>query len=270
MRRILAPSFSDKTMRAQEPIIASYIDLLMARLRENCDNGALDLSAWYNWATFDVIGDLAFGESFHGLQDAKYHPFVGFLASGLKSGSWSSSLRYLGFPNVALAFSLLGARGAISLRAHGKKTLEKRMELGNSRPDFIEPFIARKGEAGFSDRVLQITATTLLIAGSETTASLLGGATYLLLQNPDAMTKLQDEVRSSFESEDEINFTSVHKLTYMLACLNEALRLYPPAAGGLPRVVPPGGATISGHYVPEGVSRASYLDSLAGCVCLDV
>jgi cytochrome P450 len=41
-------------------------------------------------------------------------------------------------------------------------------------------------------------------------------------------------------------------LSYMLAVLNEALRMYPPVTSNLVRVVPSGGAQIAGHFVPEG------------------
>lgn len=64
LRRTMAHGFSDRSMREQQPLIKGYIDLLIRRLRENGDGGrrALDLAAWYNYTTFDVIGDLAFGE----------------------------------------------------------------------------------------------------------------------------------------------------------------------------------------------------------------
>lgn len=56
LRRQLAHGFSDRSMRKQEPIIKSYIDLLMQRLRENSDGGKqpLDMCMWYNFTTFDV------------------------------------------------------------------------------------------------------------------------------------------------------------------------------------------------------------------------
>lgn len=73
------------------------------------------------------------------------------------------------------------------------------------------------------------------------------------------MKKLTDEVRTTFQSEEEIDLTSVNKLSYMLACLDETLRVYPPVPTGLPRIVPKGGATIAGKFVPEDVS----LDSAA-------
>jgi cytochrome P450 len=94
----------------------------------------------------------------------------------------------------------------------------------------------------------------LIIGGSETTASLLSGVTYLLLRNPESYEKLKDEIRSTFRTQEDINMASVNRLTYMLACLDEALRMYPPIANGLPRVTPKGGATVMGQYIPEGVS----------------
>lgn len=75
------------------------------------------------------------------------------------------------------------------------------------------------------------------------------------MTNLDALEKLTAEVRGAFKSEDEIDFMSVSNLPYLLACLDEALRMYPPVPTGLPRVVPPAGASIAEHYVPGGVSH---------------
>jgi cytochrome P450 len=96
-------------------------------------------------------------------------------------------------------------------------------------------------------------AEILIIGGSETTASLLSGVTYLLLQNPEAHQILKDEVRSAFHSEEDITLISVNQLSYMLACLDEAMRMYPPIANGLPRVCPKGGSQVLGEFIPENV-----------------
>ena len=83
---------------------------------------------------------------------------------------------------------------------------------------------------------------------------MLSGVTYFILTNPEAYHKLVHEVRSTFHSPDEIDLISVGRLNYMLACLDEALRMYPPVANGLPRVCPKGGARVLGEYIPENVS----------------
>lgn len=90
-------------------------------------------------------------------------------------------------------------------------------------------------ESGVSTEEFIATTGTLITAGSETTATLLSGVTHLLVTHPQKLEVLVREVRSSFSSEEEITFVSVNKLTYMLACLDEALRLYPPIPGAFPR-----------------------------------
>lgn len=44
-RRMVAPGFSEKGMRAQEPLIMRYVDLLMARLRERSGE-TVDIVKW--------------------------------------------------------------------------------------------------------------------------------------------------------------------------------------------------------------------------------
>lgn len=111
---------------------------------------------------------------------------------------------------------------------------------------------------------LVANAEILIIGGSETTATLLCGVTYLILRNPEAYQNLADEVRSTFHSPEEIDLISVNRLSYMLACLDEALRMYPAVANGLPRVCPKGGSRVLGEYIPEGVRRR-YSISLRFC-----
>lgn len=106
-----------------------------------------------------------------------------------------------------------------------------------------------------SDLEIRDTSSLLIIAGSETTATALSGATYLLSSRPEILAKLQEEVRTSFKSEEEITLISVQKLKYMLAVLDETLRLYPPVPNAIARKTPPTGNTICGEYIPPDVSR---------------
>lgn len=289
LRRTLANGFSDKGLREQQPLITKYIDLLIKRLHENCQDGEvlLDISKWYNWTTFDVIGDLAFGEPFGCLESSTDHPWVELFFKMARAGTALQALSM--FPRVReLLLKLVPG----SVRAEATKhevlshaKLQRRMEGGKERPDLINGLIARKEEwvcsqpsevifdicgwtlmltcyQNITDEQIAANAGILVIAGSETTATLLAGVTYYLMKNPDVLKKVNDEVRSTFKSEDEITFTSINELPYMIACLTEGLRIYPPVAAGLPRVVPEGGATIGDTFVPEEVCSDS-ISSLA-------
>lgn len=72
--------------------------------------------------------------------------------------------------------------------------------------------------------------------------------------NPRTLAILTKEVRTAFATEGEIDLLSVQKLPYMLAVLDEAMRMYPPAPGGQPRIICEGGDEIMGMYMPAGVS----------------
>jgi cytochrome P450 len=100
---------------------------------------------------------------------------------------------------------------------------------------------------------LEKTSETLVIAGSDTTATLLTGATYILCKNPSKLARLTCEVRSAFTTESEITISSVNNLPYVLAVLDEALRLFPPVPGTAYRLTNPGGAVVMDKFVPGGI-----------------
>jgi cytochrome P450 len=107
---------------------------------------------------------------------------------------------------------------------------------------------AEKGAIDFAD--LESNAPILVFAGSETTATALSGAVYYVLRNPRVYDRLVKEIRSSFRHQGEISLSRVNELKYMLAVLDETMRLYPPAGSNQPRVLPPQGATICGQPIP--------------------
>ncbi|KAJ6112030.1 hypothetical protein N7523_008091 [Penicillium sp. IBT 18751x] len=257
MRRLLSHAFSDSSLRGQEPIIRSYVDLLIRRLQENAEAGkqVLDMVSWYNFTTFDIIGDLAFGEPFDCLKNSTYHQWVSIVLSSIKFGAYTNVARR--FPGWKTLSKLITPQKVSDQRnMHMQLTKEKvqgRLMKTNERPDFFANILRHKDtEKGFSIPEMITNGSTLIVAGSETTATALSGVTYLLLKNPRVMQKLQEEVRGAFESDDQITLENCNKLEYIHAVLIEALRMYPPVAVGLPRVVDGQGDTIAGHFVPGG------------------
>ena len=67
------------------------------------------------------------------------------------------------------------------------------------------------------------------------------------------MSKLQTEIRTAFSSYDQIDATSTIPLKYLHAVALEGMRIYAPLPFALPRVVPEGGDTVEGHFLPAGV-----------------
>lgn len=131
----------------------------------------------------------------------------------------------------------------------------KRLAMKTDRKDIMSYIIEHNGnENGMSVDEIHAQTYVIIIGGSETTATLLSGALYYLCRNQDAMSKIKKEIRAAFGTESEITFNTVSKLKYVLAVLNETLRIYPPVPGNLPREVPGKGAIISGRWVPGGTA----------------
>lgn len=71
-RRALAHAFSKQALLEQEPILKEYVNLFVTKLRELSHRGeAANMVSWYNFCTFDIIGDLSFGEPFGCLNEGK-------------------------------------------------------------------------------------------------------------------------------------------------------------------------------------------------------
>lgn len=277
-RRALAHGFSAKTMQDQQPLITRYVDLLMQRLQEKTtldSTGAkgtklsaagrkeavVNLAAWFNYTTFDVIGDLAFGEPFGCLEESQYHPWVEAILLGVEQFGVMISLQWywpglLGLVKKLVPGGYIGRHTDMQAE-YSRQRIARRLALDTERPDFVEAMAAAKASDGRTLTMEEMcsNARMLVIAGSETTATALAGAAYFLAKHPEVQRKLAQEVRSSFTSETEIDFFSVNKLGYLLAVLDESMRMFPPVPNQLPRKSQVDDV-ISGYHVPGGVSHA--------------
>jgi len=128
--------------------------------------------------------------------------------------------------------------------------IRKRMARGvGDRNDFIS-YIMKTDGTGLSEEDMERNASTLIVAGSETTATTLSALMYFLLKKPEKYARLTEEVRSSFEADEEITLQAAQALPYLQACIEEALRLFPAVPIGAPRQVTSGGGYIDSLYLP--------------------
>ena len=78
-RRIFTNAFSDRALKMQEPLFLTYVDKLIQKLRKAIAQDIqrkFNLVRLLNFTTFDVMGDLTFGEPLGMLDDDSYHPWV--------------------------------------------------------------------------------------------------------------------------------------------------------------------------------------------------
>ncbi|KXS95248.1 hypothetical protein AC578_9456 [Pseudocercospora eumusae] len=253
-------AFSPRALKEQEPIVLQYTDAWISMLaREGTGPHGIDIVKAWNWLTFDIIGDLTFGASFDCVKTATTHPWIDMLFDSLTFGIMYDMIRRIpilkfGLPFVVPIKKLKQNR--VEIREYTRQRVAARVETGTKRDteDFFSDILS-KGQ--YTEEGLISQAFMLIIAGSETSASALSGATFYLSHYPQALKRLQEEVRGAFTSSDQIvgDSTAPAKLPFLHACIEEALRLFPPAPSHALRVSP--GATIDGQYIPAGVCVTS-------------
>lgn len=148
-RRSLSHAFSAQAMLDQQPIISKYVDTLFRKLHVECADGQkpVNIEKWLNYTTFDIVGDLAFGEPFGCLEDDRYHPWVAIVFESMKTMFYVLNVRRL--PWLAPLLSMFIPSDLVQkLKQHkelSREKVRKRLALGYSRPDFMESMV-RKSE----------------------------------------------------------------------------------------------------------------------------
>lgn len=101
---------------------------------------------------------------------------------------------------------------------------------------------------------LESETALLILAGSDNTASAIAATLFYLAHNSEAYAHCQAEVSQVFSSAKEIRTgQKLSSCSYLRACIEEALRLSPPAPGLMPREVLSGGLSVEGKWIPPGV-----------------
>jgi len=258
MRRIFAHAFSDQALKKQEPTFRRYVDKLIARLHHTVSNNPhyhFDILKMYNFTTFDVMGDLTFGEPLGLLEGVDYNPWISAIFGGIKFGTFNRAVR--SFPWIHSFSKLLHPKALNKKRQEhfrfSEDRVDRRLEKDDAKPDIWGLVLQQPEGKGMSKREMYSNSGLFMVAGTETTATLLSGLTFYLLRNPEKLRKLNKEIRDAFDSPEDMSLVRLGQLEYLAACIEEGLRMYPPVPIGLPRVTPPEGAMVAGQWVPSKV-----------------
>ncbi|EXJ66670.1 uncharacterized protein A1O5_10341 [Cladophialophora psammophila CBS 110553] len=259
LRRTLNHAFSDKALKQQEGLIKNYADMLIGVLNRRAElqksdpdrpDAQINMVEMYHFTTFDAMADLSFGQPL-GLLKQRYTAWVSFLLSHVKSVAYMHAIAR--WPILARSVKYLLPKsvkeGREEFFGYCVAKVEERMAVQTERPDFWSLIVKNQDEKGITRQEMYAVASDFMVAGTETTATLLSGATWYLCTYPDKMKKLCDEIRS-FGSADELTLQSLQNTVYLQAVLQESLRVYPAVPAGGMRLVPKEGYTICGEYYP--------------------
>ncbi|PCH44249.1 cytochrome P450 monooxygenase [Wolfiporia cocos MD-104 SS10] len=247
----------------------------------------LDCMPWFNYWSFDTIGDLAFGAPFGMILAAKDTARVAksVKASLATFGTPSQTgkfafeteelpvIKIVGqraelvamfgwlpeyvWPIILMMPGFRGSRRAIpQVSGLAVAAVAKRMNNPDARADMLNKLLDARDENGepMSPEELSSEAFLLIVAGSDTVSNTSCATTYYLARDQRVQAKLQAELDDALKAVDSVvaPHDAIKHLPYLDAVVNEGLRLHSAVGAGLPRVVPEGGMTVLGHTFKEG------------------
>ena len=259
-RRIVSHAFSDRAVREQEYILKKYSDLLITRLHQQLTaakaHTELDICSWLQFALFDIVGDLCFGESFHSLESMETHEWVQTIIKGVKFGMLLTAFQYFAPADSIVRWCIPKSLTAMAQR-HYDRTSQKvdwRIDQKSERADFMKYILENNDKKGMTREEINSTVSLLVLAGSGSPAGTCSAAIWYSLKNPSVLQKLEEEIRGRFSKFEDITVSSAIEMPYLHAVLEESLRMHTSEPVALPRQINRPGMQVCGRFVPEGVS----------------
>ncbi len=254
----------------KESHVRHFAKVLLQHLYAASDR-PINITHYFNNFSFDVIGEIAFGESFSLMEDAasavNHRHIPHLLSQGvsmlrfLTPTPWITQLCFSMAPYSSLISSkwgkAIGWTEAVFDRKLGKDLNDEASQNDQQEDAFSSLIMSARRDGdhdSLSRLVLYGEAFLIVIAGSHTTAVTLTMLFYELSRRPSVQNQLREEIKSSTDNSgnnfEEDGMKGLEKIPLLNACINEALRLYPPVPTGGIRQTTDRGIMVGDNWIP--------------------
>jgi cytochrome P450 len=255
VRRHTSHAFSTSSILDYESHIDETIRVLTSNLRDA--GSTVDLQQWLSFFAFDTLCRVAFSDD-AGMMNRQHD--VGDTLRGGR-GRFLHWNKWFAFPKLeGLLYKNRWTRGIVSqniLTSMAVDRVQDRLREGGKgrHDDLLERYFEAQGKAPevfTTQSILGITVSTIH-AGSESTGHTLAHVFKNLFKNPKVYDQLKREVRETDLSSPP-TFAEIKKMPFVEACIKESQRVSALTFIPRERIVPEGGVTICGTFVPAGTT----------------
>ncbi|KAE9394089.1 cytochrome P450, partial [Gymnopus androsaceus JB14] len=259
-RGLLAPSFSRRAVVSLEYTIQKKIDQLLTILEEHYSSASspVQLDDAYRALTTDIITSYCFAQSSDTLDIPDFSHFMLRDTQEVVKSFWV--MRH--FPSLASFTTNAPEKASFRGFLHMKKGLERQIDDLMNNPDALNSIdhetiyhhlLEPKNQQRPTRTMLVHEAFSLIVAGSDTTATVCYVGTFYALKNEEIRRKLREELHEAWPDKDRpMSYVALEKLPYLTSFIKESLRLSNAILHPLPRLVGPTTPEICGLKIPSG------------------
>ncbi|KAJ7784115.1 cytochrome P450 [Mycena metata] len=263
LRKVWNRGFLPTSIKGYEPILVRRVAQLTEAL--SAQDGSVDLSRWLSFFAFDIMGDIAFGGGFELMRDGDTHGLWRQMEAGLHFPALTQHIPWV----IPFRPYLPGGKGAQALGKFALGQAKRRLEEGSIHNDLFYYLASfsymiyvmddkRDNAEPYPLRFAVSNAVIAIIAGSDTSATVLSNTCSFLLTHPESYTRLQSEIDQAFPlGKEPVEASILSSLPYLNAVIKESMRLYPPVPTTLQRAPTPGSgskALSESFVIPEGTA----------------
>ncbi|KAJ7266575.1 cytochrome P450 [Mycena rebaudengoi] len=256
-RRVWSTAFSPSAVKGYEPKLVRRVTQLVEAMKSQ-DKDTTDISQWLSFFAFDFMGDIAFGGGFELVRDGDKDGLWHKLERGL---NLSALLMHIPWSVDFMRSLPMVGRDAKALGKFATEQAKKRLQEGSLHDDLFYYLVdkTRVDTKPYPFPLAVGNSILAIIAGSDTTATVLSNIFFYLLSNPESYGRLQAEVDEAFPrgSKEPNNAPTLANMVYLNAVIKEALRLLPPVPTSLQRAPAIGSGSKmlgNGVIIPEGTA----------------
>jgi len=251
-RRTLAPLFTPKTIASFEPAMRAVAEELVLHLSHQRDGKVIDIQSEMARVTLDILGRTIFSDGLG--RDG--NEFAAATTKILATVGHLDLFDLFRLPDWVPRLSKLGGRKAeqfLKMAVQDLMLRRKRLLGGDGAkgpPDILALLLSAQDPetgSGLSDKQIMSNIRTFIAAGHETTSNALTWSLFLLSQSPQWQDVLAEEAREVLAGQAE---DQVARLTKTRAVIEEAMRLYPPAASMTREAI--GADDLAGQRIRKG------------------
>ncbi|CAK9157706.1 unnamed protein product [Ilex paraguariensis] len=241
-RRAVVPSLHKKYLSViVDRVFCKCAKRMVEQLKTDALNGsAVNMEGKFSQLTLDVIGLAVFNYNFESL--AADSPVIDAVYTALKEAELRSTdlLPYWKIKALCkIVPRQIKAEQAVTLirstveeliskcrvivETEGERINDEEY-LNETDPSILRFLLASREEV--SSAQLRDDLLSMLVAGHETTGSVLTWTSYLLSKDPSSLMKAQEEVDRVLQGRSP-TFEDIKNLKFLTRCINESMRLYP-------------------------------------------
>lgn len=230
-RRTAAPVFSRRNVMNLAPIMSKAAERACTRISAAGTGRAVNLFEEMITTTFDVIGDVTFSGDGAFDRDIVHQAIDSYINDAGKV----SLFDIIGLPEwVPRPGRMFSDSEMIDMKAMADAAIEARAKRpSDGVPDLLDLLLAGEDpetKRKMTTAELRDNLLAFIVAGHETTALALSWALYLCAFDPNVQDRGRSEAQSVLSNGRVATGEDIASLPYVRQIVDEALRLYPPAA----------------------------------------